>query len=83
MKKKEKKKMEKSYNIEIEIFNIEADEFYYSFNYQAVINGKLYADEISDDHAWHDDVEGFKQHLKNSGALELVFENLCREKLEI
>lgn len=66
---------------EIEIWEIEVDEFYFNFPYTIKIyNWEECIDtikwEINDDHSWSDDIEWWKRELKWSVAYEMVLENL-------
>ena len=66
---------------EIEIWEIEVDEFYFNFPYTVkVFNGDDCIDiikwEINDDHSWSDDIERWKRELKKEVAYELVLQDL-------
>ena len=61
--------------IEVEITNLEADEYYYSFEYSITVNGKHKGSgEYESDHAWQDDLKGLKKMLKDGEAAKLALE---------
>lgn len=61
--------------IEVEVTNISVDDYYFSFNYKVIENGKLKKQgEYQSDHAWADDVKSFKALLKSSEAVKLALE---------
>lgn len=65
---------------EVEINDIDVEEFYYSFSYKVLVyqNGELINImewEINDDHSWADDIEWRKRELKDI-AYDLVFQEL-------
>jgi len=64
-------------NIEVEITNIEVDDFYYTFNYKVTVDGKLKGEgEYNNDHAWIDDKEGFIGLLEEGYAVGLALEQV-------
>lgn len=63
--------------IEIEITNIQVDEFYYSFDYDVLKDGEyLLNGEYQSDHVWGDDRQGFKEVLEEGEALNLVMQQI-------
>lgn len=59
--------------IKIKITNIKVDNRYYSFDYVVTVDGEVKPKENYDsDHAWQDDISGFKELLKSGYAAELV-----------
>ena len=65
--------MKTRFNIEVEIFNIEVDDRYYSFTYNITVNGKkIIQEEYSDDYCNGDTPEEWKQELKDGYALKQV-----------
>jgi hypothetical protein len=59
---------------EVEIKNIEVDEFYFSFNYKIKRDNELVAeDSFEDDHSW-EDKKAFKKLLKERYAVDLALE---------
>jgi hypothetical protein len=62
--------------IEVEITNIEIDDFYFSFDYVIKINSKEYKQgQYESDHAWADDKKAFKKLLKDGDAVKLALED--------
>lgn len=69
--------MTKVHDIRVEISDIKADAYYYSFGYKIYIGGKLHKEgTYENDHAWHDDVKGFKKYLRDYGALKIALEQI-------
>ncbi len=63
--------------IEVAIANIEVDNYYYSFDYAITIDGEIECEgEYQSDHAWQDDIKGFKKMLKDNGAVRLALEQI-------
>lgn len=63
--------------IEIEVSNIDVDDFYYSFDYVVLVDGIEYKKETYEsDHVWRDDKDGFKKVLRNGVAFQTIIENL-------
>lgn len=62
--------------LNIDIWDVEVDNFYYEFKYRINVNGKTIIEEetYSNDHGWNDDPKGFEKMLKESGAAKIVFE---------
>jgi len=62
--------------IEVEITNLEADEYYYSFKYSITVNGKHKGSgEYESDHAWENNIKGLKKMLKDGEAAKLALEH--------
>lgn len=61
------------------IENIQVDKRYYSFNYVIFRNGNIVKrGEYESDHAWADDVEGFKDYLDKELAANIALSNNIR-----
>ena len=61
--------------IEVEITNINTDQWYYTFDYSITINGNHKASgEYQSDHAWQDDLKGLEKMLKEGEAAKLALE---------
>lgn len=68
--------------IEIEVDNIKVDDRYYSFEYKVWVDGKMKIEDVYDsDHEWSDDKKGFKDHLKNGGAVHTVLDKISIKNL--
>lgn len=66
-------------HIVVIIHDIEVDEFYYSFSYDVIINGKrtVENDHYESDHVWgssKEDRRDFRAMLKGGEALNIVLE---------
>lgn len=60
---------------EVEITDINIDDFYYDFQYKVWKNGELIGeDEYQNDHVWRDDKEAFKKMLEEGYASQLALE---------
>lgn len=57
---------------EIDVFDLEIDDKYFSFKYNLKINGKLKKGFFESDHEWADDLEAWKRELKNGEAIKLA-----------
>jgi hypothetical protein len=58
-------------NLEVEILNIEIDDFYYSFKYRIKRNGKLVMHgAYENDHVYKNNQEELKKSLKEDGAVK-------------
>ena len=56
---------------EVEVWNIEVDDFYYSFEYRVSKDGKtIREDTYESDHAWMNRKKEWKETLENGYALE-------------
>lgn len=63
--------------IRIEVENIVVDDDYYSFNYNAILNGQLIeSGEHSEEHGWDDEKDTFFKMLKDGIAVQDVLQNL-------
>lgn len=67
------------YNMQIQISAIQVRPRYYSFRYKAIIGKQVIEDKYESDHAWDDDLKGFRAYLKDSGALEIVLERISHK----
>lgn len=62
---------------EVETWNVDVDERYYSFNYNIFVNGELKFEnkEYGSDHAWGENqssINGFKEELENGYAAQIA-----------
>lgn len=61
--------------IEVEIFKVKTDEYYYSFEYRIWVNGELKAEDKYDgDHSWGKDHKKWKNELQNGYAVKYAIE---------
>lgn len=61
--------------IEVDITNLEIDEYNYSFDYTVTMNGKyLGSDTYESDHSWKNDLKGLKEMLMEGEAVKLALE---------
>lgn len=61
---------------EVEIFNLEIDDKYFSFDYTITINGdKNESGSYDGDHYWGGDLENFREMLLNGEIYELALED--------
>lgn len=61
------------YDIKVEISEVKVDAYYYSFGYKVYVEGALRKEgNYESDHAWHDDVTGFRKLLKNGEAMKIA-----------
>lgn len=62
-------------NISVIINGIDVDQWYYSFDYDVAVNGKVVISKnYENDHSWSDDPEAFRRHLEEGGATLIVLE---------
>jgi hypothetical protein len=63
------------YNLQVEIGEIEVSQYYYSFEYKILVDGKLkLKGEINDDYGNGLTPKQWKERLQKGGALEQVLE---------
>lgn len=61
--------------IEVEIFKVKTDEYYYSFEYKIFVNSELKAEGKYDgDHSWGKDHKGWRKQLQNGYAVKYAIE---------
>lgn len=67
-------------NIEIEIENIKVYSTYYEFDFKILVNGRLKVeDKYNRTHSWYEDLDRFRNMLKDGWAYESVLEDYCSE----
>lgn len=65
------------YDIKVEISEVKVDAYYYSFGYKVYVNGDLRKEgNYESDHAWHDDIPGFRKLLKSGEAMKIVLKEI-------
>jgi len=64
-------------NFEVEVWDIQVDRSYYSFQYLVRENGEeIERDEFASEHVWAGDRKGFIEELENGYAVRLALESI-------